>query len=75
MNPEIKWPSLGAGTVSQIQYGPRRVVENIVIDLAENEEFESAKTYRSAEISALDRWDFRLSIKRKPFSIFKTKTI
>ncbi|MBT4149713.1 MAG: Na(+)-translocating NADH-quinone reductase subunit A [Candidatus Marinimicrobia bacterium] len=55
MNPEIKWPSLGAGTVSQIQYGPRRVVENIVIDLAENEEFESAKTYRSAEISALDR--------------------
>ena len=36
-NPEIKWPSLGAGKISQIQYGPRRAVENIVIELAENE--------------------------------------
>ncbi|MDB9722492.1 MAG: Na(+)-translocating NADH-quinone reductase subunit A [Fidelibacterota bacterium] len=54
-NPEIMWPSLGAGTVSKIQYGPRRVVENIVIDLAEKEEFEIAKAYRPAEIAILDR--------------------
>ena len=54
-NPEVMWPSLGAGTISQVNYGNRRAVENIIIDIAENEEFEIARTYRPAEISTLDR--------------------
>jgi Na+-transporting NADH:ubiquinone oxidoreductase subunit A len=54
-NLDITWPSLGAGKVSQIQYGPRRVIEKISIVLAENEEVESFKTYRLSEISTLSR--------------------
>jgi len=32
-NPEQKWGAPGAGTISKIQYGPRRVIEKIVIKL------------------------------------------
>jgi Na+-transporting NADH:ubiquinone oxidoreductase subunit A len=46
-NPDIKFLSPGGGTVSEIRYGPRRVIEAVVIDLDENEdrvEFPSLST-------------------------------
>ncbi len=54
-HPEISYPSPGAGAVSSIQFGPRRVIEKIVIELAEQEETESFDSFRPAEIRALDR--------------------
>jgi Na+-transporting NADH:ubiquinone oxidoreductase subunit A len=54
-NPEVSYPSPGGGKVTSIQYGPRRVIEKIIIELAEKEELESFKIFRSAEIPKLDR--------------------
>jgi len=54
-NHEITWPSPGGGKVLKIQYGPRRTIENIIIEIAEDEEIESFKAYRPAEIVGLNR--------------------
>jgi len=54
-NSEVSYPSPGAGTVTSIQYGPRRVIEKIVVELADQEESESFDSFRPAEIPTLDR--------------------
>jgi Na+-transporting NADH:ubiquinone oxidoreductase subunit A len=36
-NPDQKWGAPGAGTICKIQYGPRRVIEKIVIKLDKDE--------------------------------------
>jgi len=54
-NHDITWPSPGAGKVLQIQYGPRRTIENIIIELSDDEEIETFKAYRPAEITGLNR--------------------
>ncbi|MEA1881617.1 MAG: Na(+)-translocating NADH-quinone reductase subunit A [Candidatus Marinimicrobia bacterium] len=54
-HPEVSYPSPGAGIVTVIQFGPRRVIEKIVIELAEQEETESFISFRPAEISTLER--------------------
>ncbi|MBC8345334.1 MAG: Na(+)-translocating NADH-quinone reductase subunit A [Candidatus Marinimicrobia bacterium] len=51
----VFWPSPGAGTVSSIQFGPRRVVEKIIIELAETEESECHDSFRAAEIPTLGK--------------------
>ncbi len=38
-SPGIKWAAPGAGTVSKIQFGPRRIVQGIEITLDKDEEF------------------------------------
>ena len=37
-NPKIKWASPGSGTIKSIQFGPRRVIDNIIIELDHVEE-------------------------------------
>jgi len=38
INPDIKWPSIAAGTISKIVYGERRAVLDIIIEIDENKE-------------------------------------
>ena len=38
VNPEVKWPSIAAGTISKIVYGERRAVLDIVIEIDESKE-------------------------------------
>ena len=35
-NPNIKWASPGCGEVKEIKFGPRRVIENIIIEFGLN---------------------------------------
>ena len=53
--PEVKWPSPGGGTVQEIRYGPRRVIEKVTVALDSEEETMEEKTYREDEISGLGR--------------------
>lgn len=54
-NPNITWPSLGGGKIKSIQYGPRRVIEKIEIELSDIEESEVIEPYRFNDISSLGR--------------------
>ena len=38
INPDVKWPSIAAGTISKIIYGERRAVLDIIIEIDENKE-------------------------------------
>ena len=38
VNPEVKWPSIAAGTISKIVYGERRAVLDIIIEIDESKE-------------------------------------
>ena len=38
INPDVKWPSIAAGTISKIVYGERRAVLDIIIEIDENKE-------------------------------------
>ena len=38
VNPEVKWPSIAAGTISKIVYGERRAVLDIIIEIDEIKE-------------------------------------
>jgi Na+-transporting NADH:ubiquinone oxidoreductase subunit A len=58
-NPEQKWGSPGAGTVSKIKYGPRRVIEKIVIKLDKHEKGFSHKAINSNAISKLKREEIK----------------
>ena len=39
-NPQITWPSPGSGKITEIKYGPRRVIEKIMIKLSDEESSE-----------------------------------
>ena len=43
-------PSPGSGIVTSIQFGPRRVVEKIIIELSETEESDCHDSFHTAEI-------------------------
>jgi Na+-transporting NADH:ubiquinone oxidoreductase subunit A len=55
MHTNVFWPSPGAGTVSSIQFGPRRAIEKIIIELSETEESECNDSYPSSEIPTLGK--------------------
>ena len=38
VNPQVKWPSIAAGTISKIVYGERRAVLDIIIEIDESKE-------------------------------------
>jgi len=38
VNPEVKWPSIAAGTISKIVYGERRAVLDIIIEIDDSKE-------------------------------------
>ena len=54
-NAEIKFRSPGGGKVKAINFGPRRVIQEIVIDLNENEEAEELQAISEAELAKIDR--------------------
>lgn len=54
-NPEVKIVAPGAGTVSKVEYGPRRAVLSLVIDLATKEEYLDFGAYSLDEIATLSR--------------------
>ena len=54
-NPEQKWGAPGAGTITKIQYGPRRVVEKIVIKLDKHEKGFSEKVISLNDTTKLKR--------------------
>ncbi|MDP6684996.1 MAG: Na(+)-translocating NADH-quinone reductase subunit A [Candidatus Marinimicrobia bacterium] len=53
--PEIKFASPGGGTIKVIQFGPRRVLEKIEIDLDRNEEHNSISFPFEKKIETLNR--------------------
>ena len=55
LNPEIKWGSPGAGVVKTIQYGERRVIEKIEIELDKSEESIPLQPNIGSNINNLDR--------------------
>ena len=52
--PGVRFTAPGAGTVSAIHRGARRLFQSIVIDLDEKEEAESFAQYTDAELAAID---------------------
>ncbi|MEE8437535.1 MAG: NADH:ubiquinone reductase (Na(+)-transporting) subunit A, partial [Candidatus Neomarinimicrobiota bacterium] len=55
LQPSIKWPSPAGGTIKQIQFGPRRIIEKIVITRDEEESTLKYESFKSFEISSLGR--------------------
>ena len=58
-NPEQIWGAPGAGNILKIQYGPRRVIENIVIKIDKDEKGFSNKTANLTDIIKLKRKDIK----------------
>ncbi len=58
-NPDQKWSAPGAGTICKIQYGPRRVIEKIVIKLDKDEKGFSHKTIALNDTSKLKREEIK----------------
>ena len=54
-NPKQIWGAPGAGTISKIQYGPRRIIEKIVIKLDKHEKSFSNKAKTLNDITKLKR--------------------
>jgi len=50
LHPEVKYTSPGGGKVSRITYGERRRIEEIVIDLDKDEQFEEFQSYKKEQI-------------------------
>jgi Na+-transporting NADH:ubiquinone oxidoreductase subunit A len=55
VNPDIKWGSPGAGTVKDIQYGERRVIEKIEVELDKDEESIPLQQSMGSDINKLSR--------------------
>lgn len=58
-NPEQIWGAPGAGTISKIKYGPRRVIEKIVIKLDKHEKGFSYKAITLNDIAKLKREEIK----------------
>ncbi len=56
-NPDIKFLSPGGGTIEQINFGPRRVIKEVVVGLDETEAFEQFASLNETDLDAIDRED------------------
>jgi len=54
-NTDVCFLSPGAGTVADIRYGPRRVIQQIVIDLEDDEEREEFERFSESDVEKADR--------------------
>jgi Na+-transporting NADH:ubiquinone oxidoreductase subunit A len=54
-NPDVIFLSPGGGKIAQINFGPRRVIEEIVIALDSEEAYEDFPTISQAEIENIDK--------------------
>jgi len=71
-NPQITFPSPGSGRVAQINYGPRRVVTSIVIDLDENLSGQSYQVLSAAQLADTTRDDLvRAILAGSLWSVFR----
>jgi len=55
LSPEIKWPSTASGTIKEIKYGPRKVIEKISIEVDGSENEVISGNFSSLSISLLKR--------------------
>ena len=53
--PEVIWPSPGNGTIKEIRYGSRRVIEKVTIILDEESEELGEKIYSKDTLSNLNK--------------------
>lgn len=74
---EIQFVSPASGTVSQIKYGPRRVIEEVVVSASKETEYETfdsfdlakiSKTSRDAMVEHLCKTGLWPLIRRRPFT-------
>jgi len=56
-SPEIRFLSPGGGQVAEIQFGPRRVIQKIVIDLDASEKNETFIQVKPEQLLSVDRTD------------------
>ena len=63
-NTEQNWGAPGSGKIKKIKYGPRRVIEKIVIDLDKQEKDFSVKSHSSDQILKLKRDDIKSIISK-----------
>lgn len=54
-NADVVFRSPGGGTVADIKFGPRRVLQQIVIDLDEDEQAEALPAITESELAGMDR--------------------
>jgi Na+-transporting NADH:ubiquinone oxidoreductase subunit A len=54
-NTDVKFRSPGGGKVADIQFGPRRVIQQIVIELDENEQAETFPAVSEADLAGMER--------------------
>ena len=54
-NPDLKFLSPGGGRVVQINFGPRRVIQEIVIQLDSDEEYEEIETVSENLLEQIDK--------------------
>ncbi len=52
-NPKVNWASPGGGVIKSIQFGPRRVIENIIIELDRDEKYIVGQSFQADSISTL----------------------
>ena len=52
-NEDISFPSIGGGTISKIEYGERRHIETILIDLSDHEETNTQQSFSLEDIDSL----------------------
>ena len=52
-NEDISFPSIGGGTISKIEYGERRRIETILIDLSDQEETNTQQSFSLEDIDSL----------------------
>lgn len=58
-NPEQKWGAPGTGTICKIEYGPRRVIEKIIIKLDRHEKELSHQSITLSETAKLKREEIK----------------
>jgi len=58
-NPDQKWGAPGSGTICKIQYGPRRVIEKIVVKLDKHEKGFSRKAISLNDTAKLKREEIK----------------
>jgi len=54
LKPKVKWASPSSGVVTNIQYGDRRVIENIEITV-EDKKLDLSKSFSSSQLNTADR--------------------
>lgn len=53
--PDVKWASPGGGTIKKIQFGERRRIEQVIIDLDKDEDVMELDAFADTELSNLGR--------------------